>query len=274
MLITKFKLSNSRFKFALICVLLVIAVGCRYDMQDQPRYEYYEKSDFFADKRASRKLPEHVVARGFLREDDFLYTGKLTNATGAQQPGTNNAQQNASSAASNSSGANASAGTTVSTTSAAQQQVGALQSDPTNVNSFPFPVTQEVLDRGQERYQIFCAMCHGVTGYGDGMVVRRGYKAPTSYHDPRLRQERVGHFFDVITNGWGSMPNYAAQVTPRDRWAIAAYIRALQLSQGTSLGDLPEAEQRQMMMREGAGAMPQQGEQREQQGGGAGEERR
>jgi mono/diheme cytochrome c family protein len=91
-------------------------------------------------------------------------------------------------------------------------------------------VTAEVVTRGQERYQIFCAMCHGATGAGDGMVVRRGYKQPPSYYTESLRSAPVGHFFDVMTNGWGSMPAYAQQVPVQDRWAIAAYIRALQLS--------------------------------------------
>jgi mono/diheme cytochrome c family protein len=97
--------------------------------------------------------------------------------------------------------------------------------------AFPFPVTQEVLTRGKERFEIFCSMCHGLTGEGDGMVVRRGYRRPPSYYTDDLRNARVGHFFDVITNGWGSMPNYAAQIPAQDRWAIIAYIRALQLSQ-------------------------------------------
>jgi mono/diheme cytochrome c family protein len=113
------------------------------------------------------------------------------------------------------------------------QQAGAIQSQAgkDDVNEFPFPITKQVLDRGQERYQIYCAMCHGLTGYGDGMIVRRGFRRPPSYHDERLRNEPVGHFFDVVTNGFGAMPDYAAQIPPEDRWAIIAYIRALQLSQ-------------------------------------------
>jgi mono/diheme cytochrome c family protein len=113
--------------------------------------------------------------------------------------------------------------------------------DPSLADTFPFPVTQEVLNRGQERYQIFCSMCHGATGKGDGMVVKRGYRQPPSYHTEQLRSAPVGHFFDVITNGWGSMPNYAAQVPVRDRWAIVAYIRALQLSREGTAADLPPA---------------------------------
>ena len=104
---------------------------------------------------------------------------------------------------------------------------------PDDVDTFPFTITKEALDRGQERYQIFCSVCHGLTGYGDGMVARRGFNkpAPASYHQDRLRQAPVGHFFDVMTNGWGAMPSYASQIPVEDRWKIIAYIRALQLSQ-------------------------------------------
>jgi mono/diheme cytochrome c family protein len=99
-----------------------------------------------------------------------------------------------------------------------------------DAETFPFPVTAEVVERGRERYEIFCAMCHGYTGEGDGMIVRRGYRKPPSYHEDRLRQARAGYFFRVMTEGFGAMPPYRAQVPVQDRWAIAAYIHALQLS--------------------------------------------
>ena len=105
--------------------------------------------------------------------------------------------------------------------------------------TLPFPLTQDVLDRGEQRYNIYCAPCHDRTGSGQGMIVRRGYRQPPSYHIDRLRQVPIGHFFDVMTNGFGAMPDYRAQITPRDRWAIAAYIRALQLSQHASESDVP-----------------------------------
>jgi mono/diheme cytochrome c family protein len=107
---------------------------------------------------------------------------------------------------------------------------------------FPFPITDAEMARGQERFNIYCSPCHGRTGLGDGMVVRRGYRRPPSFADDRLVQAPVGHFFDVITNGFGAMPDYAAQVRPADRWAIAAYIRALQLSAHAPVGDVPAAE--------------------------------
>lgn len=107
---------------------------------------------------------------------------------------------------------------------------------------FPFPITQTVMERGRERYDIFCAPCHSRTGWGDGLVVRRGYRRPPSFHDDRLRAMAVGHFYSVITNGFGAMPDYAQQVSPEDRWAIVAYIRALQRSHQGTLADVPSAE--------------------------------
>jgi mono/diheme cytochrome c family protein len=107
------------------------------------------------------------------------------------------------------------------------------------VATLPFPLTQEVLDRGEQRFNIYCSPCHDRTGSGQGMIVRRGYRQPPSFHIDRLREVPVGHFFDVSTNGFGAMPDYRAQITPRDRWAIAAYIRALQLSQHALVADVP-----------------------------------
>jgi mono/diheme cytochrome c family protein len=104
---------------------------------------------------------------------------------------------------------------------------------------FPMPVTMEVLNRGQERFNVYCAPCHGRTGQGDGMIVQRGFRAPPSYHEERLRNAPVGYFFDVMTNGFGAMQDYSAQVPPSDRWAIAAYIRALQLSRQATVDDVP-----------------------------------
>ena len=202
--------SARAYFFLLPCAFLLVT-GCRMDMQDQPKLEAYEKG-------AIHQPVEGTVARGQLKDDRQLYTGKKDGAlaTGAAQnqnalqPGANNA----------------------ATSSAAMY--------PDAVETFPFPITEEIVRRGQERYQIFCAMCHGPTGYGDGMIVRRGFRRPPSYHTDQLRQAPVGHYFDVITKGWGSMPAYAAQIPVPDRWAITAYIRALQLSQnpqGTQSGN-------------------------------------
>lgn len=114
------------------------------------------------------------------------------------------------------------------------------------VNTFPFPITPSTLARGQERFNIYCSPCHDRVGTGQGMIVRRGYRAPASFHIDRLRQAPVGYFFDVMTNGFGVMPDYAQQVHPEDRWAIVAYIRALQLSQHATLVDVPDDQRQQL----------------------------
>jgi mono/diheme cytochrome c family protein len=109
-------------------------------------------------------------------------------------------------------------------------------------DGFPFEVTRETVDRGQERFNIYCSQCHGRTGDGNGMVPSRGFRRPPSFHTETLRNQPTGHFFDVITNGFGSMPKYAPMISPRDRWAIVAYVRALQLSQHATVADVPEAD--------------------------------
>lgn len=110
---------------------------------------------------------------------------------------------------------------------------------PKDSNAFPLPVNEALLERGQDRYKIFCTPCHGLQGDGNGFVAMRGMKHPPSYHIDRLRQAPVGYFFDVVTNGFGAMPSYAEQIPRRDRWAIIAYIRALQLSRNAKVSDLP-----------------------------------
>lgn len=107
---------------------------------------------------------------------------------------------------------------------------------------FPFPITPKDLARGQDRFNVYCAPCHDYTGSGNGMIVQRGFPPPPSYHIDRLVKAPVGHFFDVMTNGYGTMYSYAGRVAPRDRWCIAAYIRALQLSQNARVSDVPPQE--------------------------------
>jgi mono/diheme cytochrome c family protein len=114
--------------------------------------------------------------------------------------------------------------------------------DESKATALPFALTPQALDRGQERFNIYCSPCHGRLGNGDGMVVRRGFLAPPSYHIDRLRRAPVGHFYDVMTNGFGAMSSYADKVAPQDRWAVAAYIRALQLSQHATVNDAPPEE--------------------------------
>lgn len=194
-----------RSKFLLLTAFCIFVAGCgvRFDMQDQPRYKAYKRSDFFSDHRASRNLPEGVVARGLLKENKAFYTGKVDN------PNPNAPVQTTTDAAGNT----------------------LVSSFPNDIDEFPIPVTKELVDRGQDRYNIYCIVCHGPTGNADGMVVRRGFPQPPTYHDDRLRNAPVGHFFDVMTNGWGKMNSYAAVLPAADRWAIVAYIRALQAGQ-------------------------------------------
>src|SRR5215216_2365127 len=187
--------------------LILICVGCRRDMQDQPKMKPLRGTTFFGDGLASRQPIEGTIPRGYLREDSEFYTGKKSRAPGTATPG----QQQI-------------AGTP-------QPTAGAQQNFPDDIEEFPIPVTKEVVLRGRERYDIFCSACHGLTGNGDGMIVRRGFGRAASFNDDRLRQAPVGHFFDAITNGWGAMPSYSAQIPVQDRWAIIAYIRALQVSQ-------------------------------------------
>jgi len=169
----------------------------------------YRSTTFFTDGLSSRQPIEGTVARGQLRSDTEYFTGKKAKAPGATATATPATQQ----------------------TSGTQSTLTANNTFPDDVDTFPFPVTKEVVMRGHERYNIFCSVCHGLTGNGDGMIVRRGFRRAASFNDDRLRQAPVGHFFDAMTNGWGAMPSYAAQIPVQDRWAIIAYIRALQLSQ-------------------------------------------
>ena len=128
---------------------------------------------------------------------------------------------------------------------------GSVQDDslivPKDSNAFPLPVTAELLERGQQRYGIFCTPCHGIQGDGMGMVAMRGMKHPPSYHQERLRNVPNGYLYDVVANGFGAMYGYSAQIPPRDRWAIVAYLRALQLSRNAPVEQLP-AELREKLM--------------------------
>ncbi len=202
---TKMSMTKRQF-WMIVCIAsatLLSGCGIRSDMQDQPRYKVYRRSDFFADRSSSRPLPEGSVPRGLLKEDKALYTGKIDNPDPNVQVET--------------------------TTNAAGNTI--VTSFPNAVTEFPMPVTKELIDRGQDRYNIYCIVCHGPMGNGDGMLPRRGLTAPPTYHDDRLRNAPVGHFFDVISNGWGKMSSYSSQLSAADRWAVIAYIRTLQATQ-------------------------------------------
>jgi mono/diheme cytochrome c family protein len=202
-------------------------------MQDQPKMKPFRSSTFFRDGLSSRQPVEGTVPRGFLKTDIELFTGKKS-----KTPGASPAQITIASG----SPSQITAGpqpSRVTIAPAVGSAVPLAAAYPDDVETFPFPVTKEILGRGQERYQIFCSVCHGVTGVGDGMIVRRGFRRAASFHDDRLRQAPVGHFFDAITNGWGAMPSYATQIPVSDRWAIIGYIRALQLSRQNEQAQLP-----------------------------------
>jgi len=212
------KLAVGNWKSAMLLVVCVFAASCRRDMQDQPKMKPLRSSTFFSDGLSARQPVEGTVPRGFLRTETALFTGKK-----------------------NKNLSNISAGASA-TPSGPQPSANAPSGEnayPDDVDTFPFPITEETVNRGRERFNIFCSVCHGKTGHGDGMIVRRGFRRAASFHDDRLRTAPVGHFFDAITNGWGAMPSYAAQIPVQDRWAIIAYIRALQFSQ--NLGAKPAA---------------------------------
>jgi mono/diheme cytochrome c family protein len=203
------------------CLFTFAFSSCRQDMHDQPKYRPLRPVDQIGsinDGRSARPLVEGTVARDQLKEDVEFYTGKLKQgaqtSSVAPQPGLASSQAGQTSA----------------------------QTYQGFVTEFPMPITAADLDRGQERFNIFCAVCHGRLGDGEGMIVKRGFRKPPSYHDERLRNAPIGYFFDVETNGFGAMPDYASQIPPDDRWRIIAYIRALQLSQRGTIADVPPGE--------------------------------
>lgn len=181
-------------------VVLVAFSGCR-DMYDQPRYEPFEASSFFADGSASRPLVAGTVPREDPRNLPDVEDRNLL-LTGLK--------------------------------------------DGLPSRSAPFPVDRAVLERGLQRYRIYCAPCHGELGDGNGVIVERGFTHPPSYHEQRLLDAPLGHFFQVITDGHGAMYSFASRVAPQDRWAISAYIRALQLSQNAKVSELPAEDQSQL----------------------------
>jgi mono/diheme cytochrome c family protein len=163
-------------------------VGCRQDMQDQPKFYPQRGTTLFADGRSVRPQVENTVGRDQLHEDSYFYTGLQDGKEG---------------------------------------------------DGLPIALNAATMQRGQERYNIYCTPCHSRVGNGDGMIVQRGYRPAGNVHTDRLRAAPLGHFYAVISNGYGAMPDYSAQLTPADRWAVAAYIRALQLSQNAKASDAP-----------------------------------
>jgi mono/diheme cytochrome c family protein len=217
-----------------LCALLA---GCTQQMANQPKYRPLAPSTFFPDGRSARPLVPGTVARQTQQADIGLETYRFT-GTGTVPPWAWTAAAL---------GGNPLAG------------IGTALAEGGYLNAFPFPIGHDELRRGQERYTIFCSVCHDRLGTGHGKIVERGYTPPPSYHTDLARgfqirginlplpDAPVGYYFDVITNGMGSMPDYKSQVPPRDRWLIIAYIRALQFSQRLRLADLPPAEQKDIL---------------------------
>jgi mono/diheme cytochrome c family protein len=262
-----------------------LLTACRQDMQDTPRYEVYEPSTFFDDGQASRPLVEGTVPRGerFRNADAYEYTGR---EAGSQQAGGTSAASGATSGAQ--AGGVGTAGANVQTTQAGGAQTtgdvnvrgntaGGIPAGGAGVGQegagqgatfpgpdrFPFQISEAEVNRGQERFNVYCSMCHGPTGEGEGMIVRRGFRRPPSFHEDRLQpgQSNAAHFFDVITNGWGAMPSYADMIPWEDRWRIIAYVRALQLSRRANVAELPE-ERRGQIRQPGAQQQPEGGSHR------------
>ncbi len=222
---------------ALFLILAFFFSGCRQDMHNQPRYEPLEQSSFFNDGRASRQLVAGTVPRGVARETIFPeISSPPTSGAGQSQTGQPATGQPVNNQAGNNQVGN-------------RLAPGAM---PAGLNDFPTPVTAETLARGQEQFNISCSPCHGMLGYGDGMVVQRGFPRPPSYHTARLQTAPNSHFYNVITNGFGRMWNYADQVEPDTRWAVIAYIRALQISQNAKLDAVPQ-DQRKYLKPSGMG---------------------
>jgi len=172
-----------------LAALALAPLGCkREDMHNQPRNEWQEESDFFANGMAARPQVEGTMATVQLMSTSPLLTTRA--------PGGGYSQ------------------------------------------AYPFEITRGALERGRQRFDIYCSMCHGATGYGDGMVVQRGFVRPPSFHIDRLRAAPPGYFVEVITHGFGAMYSYNDRVIPEDRWKIAAYVKTLQLSQSAEAAAL------------------------------------
>jgi mono/diheme cytochrome c family protein len=211
----------------LLAAAAAVTAGCQQKMADQPSYKPYAASGFFPDGMSARRPPEGAVAREWLLQADPLTTGLKPAFRDSPAP--------------------------------AGEKAGAAPrpdapSDPAKfVDGFPFALTRTDLDRGQERYTIFCAVCHDPVGTGSGKIPERGYVKPPNFHtDPSrgfalyrqtvpLRDAPVGYLFEVVSRGYGAMPRYGPQIPPKDRWRVVAYVRALQLSRHADLEKLPPA---------------------------------
>jgi mono/diheme cytochrome c family protein len=217
--------SSGTVGWLVLGLLVAAGSGCQQKMADQPSVHALEPTGFFAEGGSARPQVPGTVARRAAPIDWQFETGLrsppdggLTEAQAPRDP-----------------------------PGAASNRLRDAWEVIDYVETFPRPVDRAMLERGQERFMIYCVVCHDPLGYGGGVVVERGFTEPPSYHTDRLRSAPAGYLFDVITRGFGSMPQYDKQVPPEDRWAIVAYIRALQLSQNARLSELPEDVRNQAM---------------------------
>lgn len=220
----------------IVALCLVVPIACQQKMAKQPSYRPLGSSVFFPNGRSSRPLVPHTVPRGPDLRESRLLSGKVQ----SQDEATRLIPLVGWGAA----GALGVLGA----------YMAVSQPDAEYVTLFPFPITHQVLERGRERFLIYCSVCHGPQGEANGKIVERGYLRPPNYFTDYSRglerrgfkvplpKAPAGYYFEVITHGYGGMPDYAAQVAPRDRWNIIAYIRALQLSRHAALADLSEQE--------------------------------
>lgn len=226
-------------RLAAVAIALAGAAGCQQKMAVQPYYRPYETSSFFPNGMSARPFPDGVIAREWLTSEDPLITGLKPGVKAAPAP-------------------------------AGEKLNAAIPKDSPNtpnkfVDEFPFELTRADLDRGQQRYTIFCAICHDPLGTSHGKLPERGYVHPPSYikdfshgfalyrQEIPLREVPVGYMFEVVSRGFGAMPRYGPQIPPKDRWRIIAYVRALQISGNADVKSLPASVQRVVQEKLGGG---------------------
>jgi len=244
----------TRFPIALLGCAVSLLLGCQQKMADQPSYKPLDASEFFADGRSARSPVSGTVARGHLQIDRALYTGRIS---GRRREDVKSLSENGSRIGSKpplSDGAKTPEVVPQPDAAAEPEAMPLVEREAEENNDFidyfPLSVTKELIRHGHDRYMIYCVVCHDPLGTGHGKVVERGYTRPPSYHVDRLRQAPVGRLFAVMTEGYGSMPSYAEQIPVRDRWAIAAYVRALQLSQHFPAEEVPTRLEREWTRRD------------------------
>lgn len=199
----------------LLLAMVCCCTGCQQKMAAQPSYRPLQPCELFDDGRASRPFIAGTVARGHLRTNLALYSGRKSRPVGTEQVNDES----------------------INDPDAARKH---QDENKSFVDEFPLAVDLQLIEHGRNRFEIYCVVCHDSLGTGHGKIVERGYTRPPSYHIQRLREAPVGRLFAVVSEGYGSMPSYGGQIPPEDRWAIVAYVRALQLSQHFPADEVPD----------------------------------